>query len=35
MTRLRIVLLSMAVAALLLVATASAALADITFNALD
>jgi hypothetical protein len=34
-TRLRIVLLSMAVAALLLVATASAALAGISLNALD
>jgi hypothetical protein len=35
MTRLRIVVLSMAVAALLLVATASSALAGITFNGLD
>jgi hypothetical protein len=35
MTRLRIVVLSMAVAALLLVATASSALAGTTFNGLD
>jgi hypothetical protein len=35
LSRLRIVLLSMAVAALLLVATASSALAGIAFNAID
>ncbi len=35
MSRLRIVLLSMAVAALLLVATASSALAGISLNAID
>ncbi len=35
MTRLRLVLLSVAVAALLLIGTASAALAGITLNALD
>ncbi len=35
MTRLRLGLLSMAIAALLLVGTASAALAGITFNGTD
>lgn len=35
MTRLRMVLLSMAVAALLLLGTASAALAGISLNAID
>jgi hypothetical protein len=35
MTRLRLVLLSMAVAALLLIGTASAASAGLSFNALD
>jgi hypothetical protein len=35
MTRLRLVLLSVAVAALLLVGTASAALAGITLNGID
>lgn len=35
MTRLRLVLLSMAVAALLLVGTASAAFAGLTFNGID
>jgi hypothetical protein len=35
MTRLRLVLLSMAIAALLVVGTASAALAGLSFNGID